>query len=274
MQGNDKIEDQLGLPIAFGRTAEVYTWKNERMLKLFYDWYKDEYIEHERRISRAVHAAGLPVPFVGDIVQKEGRTALVYEHIKGITMSKMMSTKPWTIFPLAARMAELHFKMHATTIEADIPKQRQRIRDKISEVKVLPTALQSKVLTALENLSDGDRLCHGDFHPGNIILSGNREITIDWADTSLGNPMADLARTSIILLGSAENVKKQNPLIKPFVHIFHKRYIRHYFLLNPGGETEYSRWLPIIAAARLSENITELEKWLIMQTEMIDKFVP
>jgi hypothetical protein len=40
-----------------------------------------------------------------------------------------------------------------------------------------------------------------------------------------------------------------------------------YFSLRPGGESEYSRWLPIVAAARLSENIPELEKWLVAQAE-------
>jgi hypothetical protein len=33
----------------------------------------------------------------------------------------------------------------------------------------------------------------------------------------------------------------------------------------PGGAGEHRRWLPVVAAARLSENIPELERWLLAQ---------
>jgi len=265
------LKEQNDKPIAFGRTAEIYTWSKGQVLKLFYEWYNDEDIEYERRIAKAVHSSGLPVPFVGDVIKKDGRTGLVYEQINGFTMSEKISSKPWTIFPCAVRMAELHSEMHKKTIQADIPKQRRRIRDKISHAEALPNTLRSLVLTALEDMPDGNQLCHGDFHPSNIMISGGNEITIDWVDTSLGNPMADLARTSIILLGSAENTEELSRWMKPFVRAFHRRYIRHYFSLNPGCETEYSSWLPIIAAARLSENISDIEKWLIAQVRMISR---
>jgi aminoglycoside phosphotransferase (APT) family kinase protein len=110
-------------------------------------------------------------------------------------------------------------------------------------------------------------LCHGDFHPGNILMTQQGEVVIDWIDSALGNPLADLARTTIIVLGAIETNQIRNPLIKQFVRLFHKLYLRQYFSLHAGGEYEYSLWLPIVAAARLSENITELEKWLIGQVE-------
>jgi len=33
----------------------------------------------------------------------------------------------------------------------------------------------------------------------------------------------------------------------------------------PGGTNEYHRWLPVVAAARLSENIPEVEGWRLAQ---------
>lgn len=59
----------------------------------------------------------------------------------------------------------------------------------------------------------------------------------------------------------------QNLWLKVFIHIFHKVGIHQYFKLCPGGEGEYHRWLPIVAAARLSEEIPEVEEWLIAQVE-------
>ena len=86
-------------------------------------------------------------------------------------------------------------------------------------------------------------------------------------DASLGNPLADLARTTVILRGAVATSQIPKRWQKTAVRIFHARYLRHYFALRPGGEAEYGRWLPLVAAARLSENIPELERWLVAQVE-------
>lgn len=262
------MNENLDQPIAYGRTAEIYAWQDGQVLKLFYDWFGLEDIKYELPIAQAVYTSGLPVPSVGEIIRINDRTGLIYQRVEGVSMLEMMSRRPWNGYRYARRMAELHVEMHASTIQADIPTQRQKLINKICHAEALPADLRSKTLAVLETMPEGNRLCHGDFHPGNIMIMGQDEMIIDWIDTSIGNPLADLARTTIISLGALENDQIQNSLLKVITRIFHTIYIRHYFLLRPGGEHEYSRWLPIIAAARLSENIPELEKWLIAQAEM------
>jgi Ser/Thr protein kinase RdoA (MazF antagonist) len=256
----------LNQPIALGRTAEIYAWKTGQILKLFYDWYKLEDIEYEARVARAVHASGLPVPVVGEIIRVNKRNGLVYQRVDGDSMWIGLSLSPWKVFHCAKRTAELHAEMHGSIFKGDIPPLRKKLIRKIRLAEALPADLRSKVLAALENMPDGDRLCHGDFHPDNILTTGQGEIIIDWVDASWGNPLADLARTTIILLG-ASDCQVRGLLRRTIVRIFHMVYLRHYFKLKPGGKNEYLRWLPIVAAARLSENISELEGWLITRTE-------
>jgi aminoglycoside phosphotransferase (APT) family kinase protein len=258
----------LGKPIAYGRTAEIYTWQAGQVLKLFYAWYGLDAIEYEARIARIVHASGLPVPAAGDILRVNDRSGLVYQRVNGIPMNDMFKRKPWLGNHYARRMAELHVKMHTSSIQVDIPAQRQRLVNKINDAAALPDQMRTKALAVLEAMPDGDRLCHGDFHPGNILLAPQGEIIIDWTDATRGNPLSDLARTAILIRGAAESSQTRNILEKAFVRGLLSEYIRHYFKLLPGGEQEYRRWLPIVAAARLSENIPELEKWLIVQAEM------
>jgi Ser/Thr protein kinase RdoA (MazF antagonist) len=258
----------LGKPIAYGRTAEIYAWNHDQVLKLFYDWYGLNDIEYEARIARAVCASGLPAPAVGDILRVNDRNGLVFQRVNGNPMYEIFKRKPWQGNHYARRMAVLHGKLHTSIVQADIPYQRQRLVDKIQHAAALPGHLQSKALAALEAMPDGDRLCHGDFHPGNILLTPQGEIIIDWTDATRGNPLSDLARTTILICGAAETSQIGNIFEKAFVKTIHAEYIRHYFKLHPGGEQEYRRWLPIVAAARLSENIPELEKWLIVQAEM------
>jgi hypothetical protein len=53
--------------------------------------------------------------------------------------------------------------------------------------------------------------------------------------------------------------------VKIAVKLFHSAYLKNYFAWRPGGQQEYRHWLPIVAGARLSENIPELEGWLVGQ---------
>ncbi|MBM3124942.1 MAG: DUF1679 domain-containing protein [Chloroflexi bacterium] len=257
----------IGMPIAYGRTAEIYNWHDGQVLKLFHNWFELEDIEFEARIARAILASGLSVPAVGDVIQVNGRNGLAYQRVDGETMLKKMITKPWNVFSYAHLMAELHLKMHTSAIQADIPSQRKKLNSKIRRAETLPEHLRAKALVALDTMPDYNRLCHGDFHPGNILMSAQGEIVIDWIDASNGNPLADVARTTILALGAVETRQIQGFLPKALLRMFHAAYIHYYFKLSPGDEAEYNRWLPIAAAARLNENISELHEWLITNAE-------
>lgn len=261
------MDNPLGHPIAYGRTAEIYAWENGQVLKLYYDWFELENIQYEQRIARAVQASGLPVPRVGEIIQVKGRNGLIYQRIEGVSMLAMMRRKPWNVFFYARRMADLHARMHDQTILAEIPSLRQQILYKISRAPALSADLRLKTLALLEKLPEGDRLCHGDFHPDNILITARRDVVIDWIDSSQGNPLADLARTAIITMGAVEMNQLKNQFLNLFIRVFHRTYLQRYFSIHPGGKDEYALWLPIVAAARLSENIAGMEGWLIAQVE-------
>ena len=254
-------------PIARGRTADVHRWDDTHILKLFHNWFELSNIEYEQKIARAVHDSGVKSPEVGAIVQVQGRNGLIYERVTGESMGAMCLRKPWKAFVYAKLMAQLHADMHDCIFEADVPAQRSRIQNKIGDAGLLRDDLKIRLLKAMKELPDGDRVCHGDFHPENVLVTDKQATVIDWLDSSRGNPLADVARTTVILIGSAES--SRNPLLKYFIRIFHSAYLEEYFRLRPGGEPEYRRWIPIIAAARLSENIREVEKWLLLQAQTV-----
>jgi len=256
-----------GQPIARGRTADIYTWEDGYVLKLFHNWFDLESIKYEAQIARAVQASGLPVPRVGDIIQLDGRNGLIYERVNGHSMLEALQRRPWRLFYYARRLAALQAQMHTRIFKIELPPQRQRLENKIRHANALPAQTQSAVLSLLNTLRDGDRICHGDFHPGNILLTAYGEVVIDWIDASLGNPLADVARSSILALGAAGSDQIPNLFMKGIIQLFHVASLHHYFSLCPGGEHEYQHWLPIVATARLSENIPELESWLVAQAQ-------
>jgi uncharacterized protein (TIGR02172 family) len=280
---NKTMSRDLGNPIALGRTSEIYSWDQEHVLKLFYDWVELESIENEARISRAIYESGLPVPAVGEIVHVNERIGLVYQRVYGDSIHKITQRKPWKIPQYSRRIAELHVQIHSHSISTNLPSQRQMLERSIHQADALPYHLRSNVLTVLESMPDGRQLCHGDFWPGNILITRHGEVIIDWNRASYGNPLADVARTinatlgfiktkqvkrSFLSYGESKTSQVKNSLFRMVVSISYRVYLRRYFQLCPGGEEEYHRWLPIVAAARLADNIPEFEKMLI---EIVEK---
>jgi uncharacterized protein (TIGR02172 family) len=257
----------LGKPIALGRTAEVYAWGNGQVLKLFHTWMSTQAVEYEAKITQAVHAAGLPVPDAGEIVKVDDRLGLVYERTEGPPMGQLLAKQPWKLFSFARLLAELHAEMHASDVTPEIPSQRQRLERKIQEAKGLPNNLKETALRALERMGDGERLCHGDFHPYNVMMTAQGPVIIDWIAATRGTPVADVVRSSVILDSEIASIPTDQHFQRIGLRWFSSAYRKHYFKLRPDGQQQFAAWYPIIAAGRLSEGITEQQDWLIAQVE-------
>lgn len=258
---------KLEKALAAGRTAEIYPWKEDSILKLFYPSFTEGHVHDEARVARAVQAAGLPVPAVGEIVAVGGRLGIAYERVAGPTMWAVMAARPWRIPSLARLLATLHGALHDAAGIAGIPAQHERLARKIQAAPGLSPGLRQQALQRLQRLPPGNRLCHGDFHAGNVILGDYGPVIIDWTDVASGNPLADVARSSLLAQGEAAAGRTLTWLLRLGLRLAHRQYVRHTFRQRPGRE-EYRRWLPVVAAARLSEGIVELEAWLQRQVEV------
>jgi uncharacterized protein (TIGR02172 family) len=272
----------LGNPISSGRTAEIYQWDQEHVLKLFYGWVALENIECEAWIAGTIYKSGLPVPEVGEMVYMDNRHGLIYQRVYGDSMYKAAQRKPWNVIRYLKRSAELQAEIHSHRISTGLPSQRQILERQIHQAVGLPRQLRAKALAALDAMPDGDQLCHGDFWGGNILMSPRGEVVIDWNRASYGNPLADLARTTnaamaflktnqvrhaFLSYGKSRLSQVKNSLFQTIVLMTYPIYLRRYFQLRPEGKEEYLRWLPIVAAARLVDEIPELDSMLIEQVE-------
>jgi uncharacterized protein (TIGR02172 family) len=252
----------LGEPIAQGQTAEVYVWDDGRVLKLFRGGGPPEQIEYEARIARVVQSAGLPVPAVGDIVEVDGRRGLLYERIDGLSLMESMGQKLRTVSRSARLWAELHADMHARSAVSDLPSQRAELARRIEAAPMLSPDLKRATLRALDGMPDGDRLCHGDFWPGNILMSSRGPIIIDWICAARGNPLADVARSSVLVLGALASTLAPRGQ-QATVRRLHTMYWKRYFQRRPEDQEQCRAWQPIVAAARLSENVPGVQAWLL-----------
>jgi thiamine kinase-like enzyme len=136
---------------------------------------------------------------------------------------------------------------------------RSLLRDRL-ESELVPPDLGEPARAALEALPDGDRLCHGDLHPANLLRTAERDVVIDWTGASSGDPAADVARTLIILNAGA--VHEGAPaLVKALERVGRRLlvggYVRSYRRRRAIDTAAVRRWLPVVGAARLAEGIEE-----------------
>jgi Ser/Thr protein kinase RdoA (MazF antagonist) len=165
----------LGRKLAEGGSSEVYEWSPGRVVKLF----RTEYafaIERETGSARAINAAGIPSPAVHCVVEVDGRRGIVFDAIPGPTLLDQLlrgEVSPATTGDLLGRV---HLAMHAV----DVPS--------------LP-ALAEAVRGSGFELPDGPIVFHGDFHPGNVVMSPAGPVTIDWVNAHRAPAAADVARS-------------------------------------------------------------------------------
>lgn len=255
--------------IGFGRTAEVYSWGKDQILKLYRPEMPREWIAHEARVGRIVAETGLPVPSVGDVIELAGRLGIIYECIAGPSMLDELVRRPWTLFRSARQFAEVHAAMHACQ-RPELPSLRDSLTRAVQYAPTLPEATRRQVLAALLRLPDGDAICHGDYHPDNLISSPRGAIVIDWMTGTHGNPAADVART--VLLFRVAVLPEGMPATKRIMTAVIRRsflvaYLRVYRRLHPISDAEIAMWIPILAAARLNERISAEEAALLRLAE-------
>jgi uncharacterized protein (TIGR02172 family) len=274
--GADPVTDQpaptladLGAPIARGRTAEIYVWQPGWVIKLFLPRYSRTSVEHEADIARKVWATGLRAPAIDQVVAVDGRYGILYEQVDGTSLLQKLRRQPWQLVAIARLMGRLHADMHSRPAPT-LPALRDRLPRRIEQAAPLPARLRPKVLATLQQLPDGDVLCHGDFHPDNILETAQGPIIIDWNDATHGHPLADVARTLVL----ARFGTSPDPAVRFTAEQAMRWLLRAVYLFNYRRRRPYERamlrqWLIPVAAARLAENITEEEPQLLAYLEQL-----
>jgi aminoglycoside phosphotransferase (APT) family kinase protein len=247
-----------------GRTADVFAYGPGQVVKVFHAQVSHATIEREATVSRALSEMQLPVPRFDGVVKVDGRDALVFERVVGPSMLAVLARTPWRVVPLAQLLAEMHRRIHAERVTGLAP-QREYVARRISMSAGLPELVRAAALARLAELPQGDRVCHGDFHPDNVLLTARGPVVIDWLDAVQGEPAADVARTLLLLTYASPPSGVPMLLVLLSRRVFTAAYWRQYARRTGMRRSEVDAWRLPLVAARLGENLPEDEKQRLRQ---------
>jgi predicted trehalose synthase len=233
------MQETPGALIAAGRVAEVFAW-GSRALKLYRSPAHKHVAFREAAIHAAVEALGLPVPAVWGVRAVSGRWGVVFDRVSAGSFAARMRAEPALVADHLACLAAVHARIHGHEAPA-LGSLAARLAAAIAWAPALDEAPRRRLLGGLAAMPEGRRLCHGDFHPENLLGTPERPLVIDWPDASCGEPAADVCRSYLLMALHAPD------LAEP--------YLAAYCRASGLSRAAIRAWLPYVAAARLAEEV-------------------
>lgn len=221
--------------IAARKNKNIYR-DGDRCVKVFSSEFSKQDVLNEALNQARVEETGLKVPKILEVTMIDGKWAIVTEFIEGKTLAQLMSENP----EKKDKYIELLVDLQLHVLSKNCP-LLNKLKDNLSR-KVCLTDLDATtrydLYTRLDTFPKHSMLCHGDFHPANIIMTeGGTPYIIDWSHATKGNATADAAITYINfrLSGDEDAAEKYLELFCSKANIS-----REYLM----------KWVPIVSAAQ------------------------
>jgi aminoglycoside phosphotransferase (APT) family kinase protein len=240
----------LGDPIATGNTATIYEHEN-RVIKVYKEQFSNEVsiLEAEKQVY--AHSYGLPVPKIVEVKEIEGKPAIVMERIKGETLGNLLKKN----LDRATHYMNLSIEVQQKIHRVPSPKlglMTDKLKRQIQAAELLEKKQKTALIHQLESIPFEPHLCHGDFHLLNLIMSDDNVYVLDWIDATSGDVRADVYRSYLLYAQHSED------LAEMYLHLYCEK--------SGISKEEIFQWAPIVAAARLSENVPTDNKERLLKT--------
>lgn len=237
----------LGKIIGIGYTARVYEWEGNKVLKLFNPGYPYESAMGEYQNAMAIRDMNFSKPKAYEMISYNGQNGIIYDKVDGESLLDLVM-KTEDLEECAICMAKLHKSILQNEISS-VPNYKDFLKYHIPNT-LLSLEEQKEILQRIDNLSDGNTLCHGDFHVGNILMAGGQPYVIDFMNICRGSYLYDIART--VCLTEYTPVP---PEMKDRDRILYfKKALSDLYLMQMGVTREMiADYLSVIIAARKGE---------------------
>ena len=242
--------------VARGTRSSIHAYGRGAVVKVPHPSTPTGWIHFEARYAEAAREAGAPVPRLLGIEEMSGRAASVWERAEGTSMWQHVIDQPNLSADLGRLLADIQCALFELVPPVTLPNQHDRLVSKIRWSAATVDASLTRALELLPTQAGPPRLCHGDLHPSNVILGDHGPMIVDWFDASRGDPIADVARTFVTLLGDGTSGPRHLPgSDAPTLAALTEGYLSRLRTALEIADDLLARWEAVQAAARMAEGV-------------------
>lgn len=233
-------------------------WRQPLVLRVKADADRLAEATQEAAVQGWLADAGFPAPRVL-AVHPPGELAAgavqVMERAPGRLLLDALKARPWAARRSIGRLAEAHARLHALPLDGfpssdDLLDRRLRLTRHVAEA--LDDAALQAGLRRVEALATPLRaapgaVCHGDYHPLNVLVDGDRLSVIDWTDAGIGDRHGDVARTLLLfeLAAIVGGSRLERGALRAIGPALGRRYRRAYEQHAPLDPERIALWTPV-----------------------------
>ena len=231
---------------------------NDKVIKLFVETHpKSNILNEALNQARVEEYSNLNVPKLLEVTKVNNRWALVSEYIEGKTITELLKEYP----EQEDKYLNLFVDVQLVILSNEVPllnRIKEKFKRKLENATNIDENTKYELLGRLEGMKNHNKLCHGDYHPSNVLIKNDGTVyVIDWSHVTQGNASADAART--YLLFSMDNEKD---LAEKYLKLFSEK--------SKIDKKEIQRWIPIVAATQMTKNIEEEQEFLSKWINVVD----
>lgn len=217
------------------RTHKVVVKEKDTVLKIFGPEYKVSAILNEAMNEARAAETGLPVAKVLEVLKLRDHWCIRREWVEGETLADVMLKDKKNMAKYLNQFVAIQCEIFSKTSER-MGNLNDKL-DKLISASPLPKETRYDLHVKLQAMPRGKALCHGDFNPTNVIITPKGDWrVIDWSHVRLGDPLADVAHTYLLLWLSGYVAGAE-------------KYMNYACEALNAKVPDVQKWLPIVAAA-------------------------
>lgn len=243
--------------IAKRKNKEIFA-ENDTIIKLYNEGHSQSDILNEAlNQSRVEEYSNINVPKLIEVKKIDNRWAIVSEKVNGYTISELLKNNP----EAEDEYLNLFVDIQLIILSNEVPllnRIKEKFTRKLENATNIDENTKYELLQRLQGMKNHNKLCHGDFHPSNVIVTEDESIyVIDWAHVTQGNASADAARTYLLF-----SIDKKEALAEKYLNLFAEK--------SGIPKENIQRWIPIVAATQMTKNIPEEQEFLSKWINVVD----
>jgi len=217
-------------------------------------------LERECRLQAWVAAHGYPAPALLELFppgELFGSPVQVMQRVAGTRMDDAIMAAPSSIPRLAGQLAACEVALHRLPVPewaragpgwslAD--RRLQLVRYLVAQGLRGPVAQalgRAEQIVPLLEVPD-PVICHGDFHPRNLLLDAGTVWVIDWTDAGVGDRHGDIARTEWLFRFAAVALDGEaGRAVSQVLPAMSRDYLSSYRRELPVEEARLRLWMPL-----------------------------